>query len=116
MYEVIFYDTEDGKTPVKEYLDSLDGKIKAKTFHTIDLLEKFGTELRMPYSRYMGEGIFELRTKQGTNITRIMYFFFVGKRIILTNGFTKKTEKTPNSFIQEARRYREDYLRRNKNE
>ena len=39
MYEIIFYDTADGKCPVQDFLDSLEPKFLAKTLRTIDLLE-----------------------------------------------------------------------------
>ena len=57
----------------------------------------------------MGEGIFEIRAKQGSDITRVLYFFVVGQKVILTNGFVKKTQKTPPSEIARAKRYRADY-------
>lgn len=79
---------------------------------TIDLLEVNGTELRMPYSRSLRDGIFELRAKQGSNITRVLYFFFIGNKAVLTNGFTKKTQETPLSEITLAVKYRKDYERR----
>ena len=81
MYEIEFYDREDGSTPVEEFLDSLDPKMKAKTLRTIDLLEMNGALLRLPYSRPAEDGIFELRTIQGSDITRIFYFFFIGKKL-----------------------------------
>lgn len=112
MFEIEFYDTEDGSTPVQEFLDSLEPKMKAKVFRTIDLLEQNGPALRLPYSRPIGDGIFELRTKQGSDITRVLYFFFIGKRAILTNGFVKKTQKTPPAAIELARKYKTDYERR----
>ena len=59
----------------------------------------FGNKLRMPYSRELSDGIFELRTQVGNDISRILYFFIVGKNIILTNGFRKKTEKTPKARV-----------------
>jgi len=52
------------------------------------------------------------RGKQGTNITRILYFFVAGHKIILTNGFVKKTQKTPSMEISLAKKYREDFLSR----
>lgn len=116
MIEIEFYDTDDGKCPVKVYLDALEPKILAKTFRTIDLLERNGTSLRGPFSEPLGDGIFELRTKQGSNITRILYFFFVGNKAVLTNGFTKKTQKAPKSEIDLAKKYRSDYLRRHQHE
>ena len=112
MYEVEFYDTSEGQCPVQEFLDSLEPKIKAKTLRTIDLLETNGPELREPYSGSIGDGIFELRTKQGSNITRIFYFFFVGQKAILTNGFVKKTQKTPKADLDLAKKYKSDYERR----
>jgi phage-related protein len=60
----------------------------------------------------MGDGIFELRTKQGSNITRVFYFFFVGQKAILTNGFVKKTQKTPKADLDLAQKYKSDYERR----
>ena len=42
MYEIILYDTEDGRCPVQELLDSLEPKLLAKTLRTIDLLEMNG--------------------------------------------------------------------------
>ena len=57
-------------------------------------------------------GIFELRTKQGTNIVRTLYFFFVGNKIIITHGFRKKTQKTPPEEIVRAKNYRKEYLAR----
>ena len=75
MYEIILYDTEDGRCPVQELLDSLEPKLLAKTLRTIDLLEMNGPLLREPYSKPLENGIFELRTKQGSDITRVLYFF-----------------------------------------
>ncbi len=112
MYEISFYDTEDGRLPVQEFLDSLELKLLAKTIRTIDLLEANGSKLREPHSKLIEDGIFELRTQLGTDITRVLYFFVVGKKAILTNGFIKKTKKTPKSEIELAKKYKADYERR----
>ena len=116
MYEIEFYDTQEGKCPVQDFLDSLEPKMLAKTLKTIDLLETNGPALREPYSASMGNGLFELRTKQGSNLSRILYFFFAGKRAILTNGFIKKTQKTPRSDLRLAGKYKADYEQRKNNE
>ena len=110
--EIELYETKDGKCPVSEYLDSLNDKLKAKTLRTIDLLERNGQALRKPYSEALEDGIFELRTKQSTNITRILYFFVIGNKAVLTNGFTKRSQKTPKKEIELAKKYRKDYERR----
>lgn len=111
-FEVVFYETEDGIQPAKEFLLSLDKKIRAKMVNTISILQDNGYELREPYSKHLVDGIFELRVKVGTDITRVLYFFYVGGNIILTNGFIKKTGKTPPREIDKAQKYRADYLRR----
>ena len=90
--------------------------MKAKVLRTIDLLENNGPHLREPYSKSLGDGIFELRIKQGNDITRVLYFFFIGNKAILTNGFIKKSQKTPKNVIETAKKYREDYQRRNQND
>ncbi|WP_305151911.1 type II toxin-antitoxin system RelE/ParE family toxin [uncultured Dubosiella sp.] len=113
MYEIIFYETKDGECPVQDFLNSLSPKLLAKTLRTIDLLETNGPFLREPYSKSLDGTIFELRTKQGSNITRILYFFIVGKKIILTNGFVKKTQKTPKKEFERAKKLKADYERRN---
>ena len=95
-------------------MDSLDNKMTAKLVGLMEILEEKGTELRMPYSEHLEEGIFELRCKQGSNITRVLYFFFVGRKIIVTNGFVKKTQKTPPKEIKLAKERRADWIRRYK--
>lgn len=109
-FEVEFYEKENGEQPAKEYLLSLDTKLRAKMVNIITILADNGYELREPYSKYLSEGIFELRSKVGTNATRILYFFYIDSRIILTNGFTKKTQKTPSGEIDKAKKYRTDFL------
>ena len=111
-FDVIFYDLPNGREPVREFLDSLDHKMRAKMLREIALLAANGPELREPDSKPVGDGIFELRAKVGSDISRVLYFFFVGKRAILTNGFIKKTMKTPEAEKEKAKRYRADYLSR----
>jgi phage-related protein len=110
--EVTYYVKENGDIPVKEFIDSLDVKMAAKVRRTIALFRDNGSELRSPYSEYLTDGIYELRTKQGSNITRVLYFFVIGNEAVLTNGFTKKTQKTPRREIDTAKQYREDYMKR----
>lgn len=110
-YIINFFKKQNGSCPVEEFLDSLDNKMRAKILLAIALLETNGPQLREPYSKPLGDGIFEIRAKQGNNITRTLYFFYDGKQIILTNGFVKKTQKTPSAEIQRAKKYRAEYLR-----
>ena len=105
-----FYETETGAQPAKDFIESLDIKMRAKMIMTIELLQDNGYELREPYSKHLNEGIFELRAKFGSDITRVLYFFYVDQTVILTNGFIKKTNKTPIKEIEKAKVYRADFL------
>ena len=113
MYEVCYYADSRGRKPVEEFIDSLDPKMRAKVFGRLELLEEYGPMLGMPLSRPLLDGIYELRTVSGSDITRILYFFVLGKRVVLTHGFVKKTQKTPNREIEKAKRMREDWRNRN---
>ena len=56
------------------------------------------------------------RTKQGSDITRVLYFFIVGKKAVLTNGFIKKSQKTPKAEKELAKKYKADYERNKKSQ
>ena len=111
-FEIVFYDKPDGSEPAKEFLLSWDKKMRAKIVMLIELLAENGSALRQPYSKHIVDGIFELRAKVGSDISRVFYFFVIGKRIVLTNGFIKKTQKTPKSEIELAKKYRNEFLNR----
>ena len=110
-FEIEFFEKKDGTYPAEEFILSQDVKMKAKLYRLIELLEVRGNELREPYSKMLEDGIFELRAIQGSDITRILYFFVVGSKIVLTNGFVKKTQKTPSNEIALAKKYRAEYRR-----
>ena len=113
MYNIEFYEKSNGKIPVKEFLNKLEKKMRTKALREIVLLTDHGRDLREPHVKYMKNGVFELRIKTGSDISRIFYFFFTGEKIILTNGFIKKTQKTPSKEIEKALEYKNDYIGRN---
>ncbi len=104
-----FYALPDGTEPAKDFILSLDKKMRAKIICSIELLEANGWEVREPTSKSLGDGIFELRAQFGNNISRVLYFFFIGNKAVLTNGFIKKTQKTPKNEIEKAKKYKADY-------
>lgn len=114
-FKIIFYKNSDGETPVEDFLNSLDTKMKTKLLFSLRVVKETGHQARLPYSRELEDGIFEIRAKSGSDISRVLYFFVVGREIILTNGFIKKTQKTPRNEIEKAKRYRDDYLSRKEN-
>ena len=109
---VDYYETENGEKPAREFIQSLPVKLEAKAYWEIGLLEQFGTQLTLPYSKHMKDGIYELRIQQSNNLARVFYFFVVGYKVILTNGFIKKTKKTPPSELDKALMNKADYERR----
>ena len=110
-FEIRFYEKADGTSPAEEFLNALDKPMRIKMVKMISLLGELAFNLREPYSKPIDDGIFELRAQVGNNISRILYFFVIGKRVILTNGFIKKTQKTPQKEIELAKKYRKDYLK-----
>ena len=108
-YDVEYYEKTDGSRPAENFILSQGAKMQAKIFAALELLEIKGPGLREPFSKSLGDGIFEIRAKQGSDTSRVLYFFVMGRKVILTNGFVKKTQRTPVREIDRARRYRNDY-------
>ncbi|MDD3403209.1 MAG: type II toxin-antitoxin system RelE/ParE family toxin [Hespellia sp.] len=111
-FEVRLYEDEIGNCPVEVFIHNLDAKMQAKLIGLLDVLKEKGNNLREPYSKYLEDGIFELRCKVGNNITRVLYFFYYDEKIILTNGFVKKTRKTPRKEIKLAKKRRDVFVER----
>lgn len=63
-----------------------------------------GPNLGMPYTRAMGDGLFEIRAKGQEGIGRAMFCTLVGRRVVVLHGFIKKTEQTPAKDLDTARR------------
>lgn len=116
MFDIDFYQLPNGERPVEIFLNGLDKKMRTKALHSLSILEEFGNTLREPHSKSVGNGLFELRIKFASDISRIFYFFVVDNKIILTNGFVKKTMRTPQSELALAQKYKADYERRHPHE
>jgi phage-related protein len=112
VWKIEYYQSEGGKVPVAEFIDSVDAKSKAKIARTLDLLEEFGIDLGMPYARHLEKQLWELRIRQARNRYRIIYFLAYGETFVLLHGFTKKTGPVPRGEIEMAQRRQDDYLSR----
>lgn len=111
-YQVIFFEKESNVFPAEDFINTLDLKMAAKVYRLLTMVADNGPDLREPYSKHLSDGIFELRAKVGSDITRVLYFFYVGRRVIVTNGFIKKTQRTPKAEIDKAKAYRKLYSER----
>ena len=77
--EIEFYRDEAGTSPVINFLDAQDIRMRQKMMRSIQALQEMGTSLRMPLSESLEDGIFELRAQVGGNISRVLYFFYVNQ-------------------------------------
>jgi len=113
-WEIEYYVTSNGKCPVKEFIDTLSPEGQAKYIFITKLLKDFGIEVREPYVKQITgrRKLFEIRIKDKSGISRILYFAHSGKRFVLLHGFTKKTDKTPQREIEIAEQRMKDYLSR----
>ncbi|WP_053954678.1 type II toxin-antitoxin system RelE/ParE family toxin [Inediibacterium massiliense] len=115
-WEIELYEQSNGKVPVLEFILSLPKKMQAKVTRTIDLLEEFGISLAYPHvDSIKGEeykGMWELRTKLSSNITRIFYFLHDGNKFVLLHGYAKKDAKTDQKQLKKAKFRMDEYKQR----
>ena len=112
MWEILFYETENGKKVREEFLEELPKKHGARALREIGLLEEFGTKLTEPHVKKIDGKLWELRIQASPDISRIFYFIPESKKIVLLHGFVKKTKKTPEREKDIARKRMADYQRR----
>jgi len=119
-WEIEYYQKENGEIPVEDFLLSLNPKLRAKAYSDIMLLKHLGINIRAPYSAPIKgdnyKGLFELRTKFSSDITRIFYFLYDKNKFVLLHGFVKKANKPPDRELERALNYKKDYERRCQND
>jgi phage-related protein len=89
---------------VKAEIESWPDGILADYARIVELLMEFGPNLRMPHSRAMGGGLFELRPRGREGIGRVFYCFVIGQHVVILHAFVKKTPDTPEQEIKIARK------------
>ena len=113
MKEIQFYRTENGKCPVSEFLDSLDAKSARKVTWVLNLIESIERVPQEYLKKLSGTSdIWEVRIQFGSNSFRLLGFLYQDQLVILTNGFAKKSQKTPKQEIELAEQRKTDFLRR----
>ena len=111
IYEYDFANV-DGKIEMDEFIQSLDLIDQAKIIANMDRLVELLKINQFPnskISKYLRDGIFELKVSLKNKISRNLYFFIKDKNVIFTHGFIKKTEKTPESEIVKAIKVKKYY-------
>jgi phage-related protein len=113
MRNIDFYRKANNKIPVEEFLDTLSDKEAEKVLWVLRLVRE---QNRVPkeYLRKLKntQDIWEVRASYGSNEFRLLGFWHKSNLILLTNGYRKKTQKTPKAEIELAESRKKDYLER----
>ena len=112
MYKVIYYENKRGESPAEEFICSFPIKVRAKILKWLELLEENGPNLPRPYADILRDKIRELRISHGALEIRLLYFFWRDKIIVVTSGLLKKTRNVPESEIEKAITYMNDFIKR----
>jgi phage-related protein len=111
-WTVVFYRSEGGDSPVREFLRSLDQDAQDSLGWAIEQLRSRNTQAREPLVRHLEGKLWELRRESRTNIYRLVYFFYRGRRIVFVHGFHKKTQKIPRNELEIARERYAQFIQR----
>lgn len=91
---VVFWASETGTEPVRDWLKTLDKDDRRQIGEDIKTVQ-FGWPVGMPVCRPMGKGLFEVRSRISDGRIARVLFCFHENRMVLLHGFIKKSQKTP---------------------
>ena len=106
--KVIFYKTETGNEPVREWLKSLL-KEDCKVIGADILTVQYAWPVGKPLVDNLGDGVWEIRSRLDNRIARTL-FAMVDQEIVLLHGFIKKQQKTPQDELELAKKRRKQYI------
>lgn len=98
-YTISFYNDK-----IEEEILDLPSTLRARYFRYVDMMEDEGVNLGLPHTKFMGDGLFELRLKGQEGIARVFYCLILDKQIIMLHSFIKKTDKTPTKELKVAQK------------
>lgn len=114
MRKVLFFKRVDGSSPIEEFIDGLSDKQAQKVAWVLRLIEDMDIIPSQYWKKLKNtDDIWEARIQFGGNIFRMLGFERGGRLVILTNGFAKKSQKTPRSEIKLAEQRKSKYLKEN---
>ena len=105
---VVFFKTEAGNEPVREWLKALT-KEDCKAIGTDILTVQYAWPVGKPLVDNLGDGIWEVRSRLDNRIARTL-FAMVDQEIVLLHGFIKKQQKTPPDELELAKKRKKQYL------
>jgi phage-related protein len=113
--EIQFYRTAAGACPVEEFLDSLNAKQAQKVLWVLKAVQELPRVPKQYFKKLEGtDDLWEVRAEFGGDAFRLLGFWHAGRLVIVTNGFVKKSQKTPEREIALAELRKCDYLSRRK--
>ncbi|HBY05323.1 MAG: hypothetical protein UV38_C0005G0004 [candidate division TM6 bacterium GW2011_GWE2_42_60] len=105
-WKVSFYDRR-----VMDTIQEWPCGVKAKFIWIVDLIEELGPEeIGMPHIKPMKKGLFKIRASGCEGIGRAFFCIKKGHSIVILSGFIKKTQKTPQTEIDRARKRMEEII------
>jgi phage-related protein len=110
-FTIEYVELPNGRMPAREFTDSLDDKAAARIDAFIERLRIYGNRMQGKFVKKLTDDIFELRVKQFDRIFRILFFYQPGMLIVITSGFQKKTEQTPQAEITRAEQLRKLWMK-----
>ena len=105
MFTVEWYYGANGKSQAFEYFQQLDEHVQDSAINLFAFIAEMGKIMNKTKFRNEGDSIYAFKPKAH----RFLAFFFVGKKILVTNGFVKKQDKLPANEKKRALRYKSDY-------
>ena len=92
-FTVLFFRTETGREPVREWLKALPPEERRMIGEDLKTLQ-FRWPMGMPLVRSLGSGLWEVRSRLPKRIARTL-FYVSETQLVLLHGFIKKTQKLP---------------------
>lgn len=113
MREVVFYETASGQKPIEGFLETLSAKEAQKVAWVLNLVEGLDRVPSQYFKKLIKtDELWEVRVIAGSNIFRLLGFFYGTNLLVLAHAFQKKTQKTPRQAIKLAEERKHEYLER----
>lgn len=103
-WSIEYYELPSGQRPFEKFVHSLSGIVHLRATSLPSLLTQ-AHALRLPQSKPLGRGLFELRDPCGI---RIFYVFRPGRRVMILGGYLKKRQDIPGRVLRMMRNYQAD--------
>jgi phage-related protein len=93
--KIVFYEDEEGDSPVEKFLERLDESAKGKIAARIEFLSKYWRHVRRPLVDYLEDGLYELRVQFAKDKVRVIFAYMFKDYIVLLHGIVKRTARVP---------------------